>query len=320
LVAIMMLLSSSVNAAEPNKYLPNDIDWIVTVNVDGLLKAPAIKNNAPTLGQRYALRVLAGTANSILGKRFYDDNVVTVKYLFQDQDRIRKNLAGIQEVLHRVIIAGSWTEEEKLVLICEGRFDGKTRATLDEWNNTKYMGLSLDRQQEGDRDFFKVDFPGDFEAWFLTMPDEKNLVLAPSRSTILEVLTKAAGKKSSAMREELRNILEPGSPKQSVYTAGMYRSSGATILFQGSITATEDLALELLLTTPDVDAAKEAAQAVEAGLAEARGILAGLGKKNNELSILVPVLQEMKPSRRRDNSVLLKGRIPGELISKLANP
>src|SRR5262249_19000795 len=69
LVVTAALVASAGQAAEPNKYLPNNAEGVIVINVKQLLEAPLVKDNLDTLK---AMLASAGDTQKILDELGFD--------------------------------------------------------------------------------------------------------------------------------------------------------------------------------------------------------------------------------------------------------
>jgi hypothetical protein len=306
------VVAMPARAAEIDPYLPADTEVVISVNVRQVLDAALLKK----LGIDKARAALkeADQVKAILDELGFDP--------FTD--------------LHRVTIAGpSGTEQDRGLVICRGRFDQakfKARAEQAARDNGDILKVHKIPTGGGAQHLvYEVAPPEQNVPFFIAVADKDVLLASPGKDYVVDALKKnAAGKVAGLKDKHMKELLENLDDKQSLAVAGLGSAlaKGASIpdaakevlqkldAIGGGITVTDEIKLELVLTTKDLDQAKEMEKTVSDGLNQALGLLALLGGQKPELAPVIDFIKTLKAARK-ERTVILRGRVGADAFDKL---
>ena len=90
LVLAALTLTTPAWAADVSKYVPNNSDTVLTVNVPGVLDAPVIKKAAPVLAERYGVELVELLCGDTpVAKKLLKEQRDSLEKFLKDGDRIR---------------------------------------------------------------------------------------------------------------------------------------------------------------------------------------------------------------------------------------
>jgi hypothetical protein len=257
-----------VSAADIDKYLPNDTEAVRCYNIRRLLDSEIIKKH-------------------LLGK---------VENFLKNSEEIQKELKAIGfdplKDLDSYIEAtpGGGKVADGLFML-HGKFDqAKINARLAKM--AADTPALLKTTKVGDDTLWELalpfqPLPGVNSVWFAVV-DETTLAAAANKDYMLEVFDKKAGKKKTALRKEMKDVLAKVDGRETLWIAA---SAGALLKgplrelpdlqefvaildksnqLYGGLTITEEVKGSGTLVCKDAATAGEALKLIEKGLAEAR--------------------------------------------------
>jgi hypothetical protein len=271
----LVALPLAGQAAEGEKYLPNNSDAIITVNVKLLLDSAIAKRNVKNIEP-----LLKADANF----------QKTVDALGLDPFKdIEFVLLGVP--------AGA--DPDKFVIVIQGKFNGKKLHALGEkaaQDNPDVVKV----EKVGNESVYQITPPGKGEkVTFAALVDEGTLVGSRSRELVVEALEKKAGKVKAEQKKEMKELLAKANSQQSISivaldVAGQGDLAGLVKSLSGGFTIGDDVKMDLALNTKDEDAAKMVADKIESGLQQVRPLVAGAAFQNKRFAPLVDVFGTLK--------------------------
>src|SRR5262245_57649152 len=191
LAITLVVQAAPTRAAEVDKLLPDNTEFVVVVNVKQFVDAPLI--------QKYGLEQLKGMLKSneevsqILDALGFDP--------FKD--------------LASVTVAGSGIGlDAKGLLIAHGQFDlAKFDAKAEEVAKTK--GDHLKVHKEGDRKIYEVK--AEERPLFVGLVNRTTLVGRPEKDAVLDAFAKASGLKKGTLNKEVQTLIEKAEANQSFW-------------------------------------------------------------------------------------------------------
>jgi hypothetical protein len=293
-------------AANYDKYLPNDVDGVITINVRQLLDSELIKKTG--------IDKAMGT---------------------EDAQKAAKTL-GLDPLkdIERVVIAGGKNDDQTVVII-QGKFDpAKLSAAIEEAARDKKDNLKVHKTDNGKvyevtklEDIVKlppqlgaganVNLKG--KSVFAVIADRGNVVVSPSKETVEEVLAKAAGKKTTKLsNKELATLLGKIDAKQTLAVALPAPATEEKFKsITGGLTVTKDVKVDFTVTAADADAAKEINDKIAEQLRQASDVINIVVIQQTELKPAVEIIKGIKHSAK-DNTVSITSDIKGDTLEKLA--
>lgn len=299
LVVTAALAASAGQAAEPNKYLPNNAEGVVIINVKQLLEAPLVKDNLDTLK---AMLTSAGDTQKILDELGFDP--------FQDVETI--------------VISIDESPSKPLVLL-QGKFDMakiQTKAESAAKENSSVLTIG----KAGGYTIYEVKPPDQNDTMFVALVDGATVAASPNKDYVVEVLDKKEGKKKAEIKKELQALLAKADPKQSISIVSLGGPLAATgqptaakiTSVVGGITITDEVKAELVLTTKNADDAKALESELKDGIDQVKALVDLTANQNKELKPLVDAVETLKVSAQ-GATVNVKGHLAKDVIKKLVN-
>lgn len=308
LAAVCLAWLAPARAAEVDKYLPNDTEILVTINVRQILDSPLVK--------KYALEHLK-TAIKGSGET---EQVLEALGLDPTKD------------VNSIALAGPGGDEpDKGLFIVHGKFDtakfaAKAKEAADQGNHLKIT-------KAGDYNVYEVpiDSPGPVKTMFVAVVDQATIVASPGKAYISDALDKHAGKKQGSVNKDVQGLIGKEKAEQSVWvvvlSSALRKSSFANndenvkkILdkfqsFTGGFTVTDEVALDGRIAAKNDSAAGDLKKELSNGLEQAKGLAAVFAANQPQLAPVSEVLDSIKVNAEKD-SVLLKGKVSKDVIEK----
>jgi hypothetical protein len=297
-----LTLSSAARAAGPDKLLPADSEFVLTVNVKQLLGSPLVQK-----------RGLAAAKDAL-------KSVEEVNQVLQD--------LGFDPFtdLDRVTIAGpGGNEQDRGLMIARGRFDlekFKTRADRAIQDEPEV----LKARKAGGGIVYEVTPPGHETPLFVALLNKTTIVASPGKDYVVDAMKKEAGKAEGDIKDKnFRAVLARMDDKQSLafaavgsaFKGGDLGSAGE--LFEkidavgGGLTIGDEIKLEVVLSSSSEDDAKKIKDTVNTGINSGIALLGLATGDNKELEKILDVLKTIKATAK-DKTVTLKARIGAELL------
>jgi hypothetical protein len=291
------LLALPVQAADADKYLPNDSEAVITLNVKQLLEAPLIKNN---LEQLKGLVQGIGGAQGVLDDLGFDP--------FKDVDTV--TVAMVKN-------------PNQAMLLVSGKFDpAKIAAQAEKVAKNKPDTLKVTKS--GNYTIYEAKAPEKNETVYTAVVDGGLLVASPNKSAVVDVLDKKAGMKQTELKKDLQAALTAGNRQQSISItslAGPLAASGQPFVekiktLSGGITVTDEVKAEVVLNAKDAKDAKSIETELNDNLDMVKALVDNAAQVNQGLKPLVDAVGTLKLSSQ-GNNVTLKGLISKEVIQSL---
>lgn len=299
-------LAMPARAADADKYLPNDTEVVITVNVRQILESELVK--------KYALNLLQ---DAIKGS--------------DEASQILKTLGfnPIDDLTSVTIAAPALDAPDKGLIIIHGKFDLKKfegqaeKAARDNENALKIHKVRGHK-------VYEAVIPQQNQNLFVGLVDNDTIVAAPNRDYVVESLDKRADRVKPSLKKELQALVARMDARQSlsVTATGAAIAKGAdqsqqkqvkafaekVLALTGAITVADDIKLELAFGTKDDDNSKELSRMLKETLTQAKGAVALLAGQQKALEPVLEVLETMKVTPQQGNVVSLKGQVTKEVI------
>ena len=300
-----LLAAGSLGAAEADKLLPNDSEYVVNLNVRLLLDS--------ALAKKYGLPKMRELIKS-------DEEAQDLfKSLGLDP------LVDIQSV---TLASTNITDPSKALFILHGKFNAdKFHAKAQEVIQTYGEILKIHKLEA--IQFYEVNFPGQ-TSFFVAVVNPTTIVASPGKDSLLEALEKTAGKKKSEVKKELLDLLGRVDGNRTLWMIGLKSALERSPLSAdenarpvlgkidtavAGVTVAADIQAEFMLTAKNEEAAKELSKELVDKLDRAKGIVSILVGDVKELQILLELVGALKVSTD-DRTVILRGQIGEETIEK----
>jgi hypothetical protein len=317
--AVAGCLTPAVAFAAREHYLPVDSEVVLTINLRQLLDAPLIKDNLLSQA-REALR--ASPAADVLKELGFDP--------FKDLDRI-------------VVAGPAGKEQDRGLVILRGKFNvDKLKAKADELLDAEKAGAAgkpLVKKHKvpdgsgGDAIIYQFQPPESPTPLFVTIVDDRTILASPGKDYIVDAIRTPAGKAPALKAKGLEALLDKIEEKQSISIAAVSEVLGKAVsdlgggaggldkitAVSGGLTLSDELKLEVGISTKGTDSAKELhdtiKQQLNLGLALAAAIVQGIDA-NPGLDVVLELLKSIRVSTK-DSTVFIKGRVNADTIQDL---
>lgn len=196
----VVLLAGVAPAAEADKYLPDDSEFVLFVHVRQVLDSP--------LAKKY---LLDSARNALDSDRFKP------RVIFQAMQ-----LNPLQDIAS-LTLAGAAADPDKLLLIVRGQFDLATIATVADTESQRAPDtLKVHKYREN---FLVYQFPAPRHdratPLFLCFLDKETAVLSPSEKLVHDAIAKKLGKRQTIPSKEMQTLLARVDGRQSLWIAGL---------------------------------------------------------------------------------------------------
>jgi hypothetical protein len=310
-------LAPSAASAARDYYLPVDSEVVVNINLRQLFDAPLIKDN---LLDKAREAIKTSPAAEVLKELGLDP--------FKDLDRI-------------VIAGPASQEQDRGLVIVRGKFNTtKLKAKAEDLVKAEATAadkplikkLKVPDGNGGDAIIYQVR-PADAPiAFFVSILDEKTILASPGKDYVVDAI-RAAGKAPELKDKGLETLLDKMEERQSISIAAISDVLGKALgdlggavggldkvtAVSGGLTLTDELKLEVGVSTKGTDAAKELhdslSQQVNLALALAAAVAQGV-EANPALDLALELLKSVRVTSK-DKAVFIKGRVNADTIQDL---
>jgi hypothetical protein len=300
----VVLTVAPLRAGEVDKYLPDDTEMVISVNVKQLVESELFKKNIEAKA-REALK------NS-------DDVQEALKDLgfdpFTDVERV-------------IAARPAGAEQDRGLLIVHGKFDlDKFLAKAELVAKDQPDVLKVHKVANGAGGKFlvyEVALGEQAPPVFVALPNKSTLLASPGKDYVVDALKKD---KPALKNKDLAGLLERMNDKQGVSVAvvGVALTAGAspevTDLFSrvdavsGGVTVGDEIKIEVAVSAKSANDAKAIKDEVDAGLKQARLMLAALAfADSKQIDALLDVVNSVKAAVK-EKTVLIKGAVSPEAI------
>ncbi|MBL8797827.1 MAG: hypothetical protein JNM56_28275 [Planctomycetia bacterium] len=207
---LLALVAGRADAAETDKYLPDDTNGLISLNVRQVVDSPLFKKTyLPQLQQ--LLKSQADLQKQLQAVGFDP---------LRDIDRALLAFADSCE-------RPGGKAEPGFVLIFKGRFDlVKLHAKAAEL--VPHLKGALKIQKSGNGVVYEI--AGEERNFFFALPDRNTLVLAPRREPVGDALDRATGKKKLVLKsKEVQELITKTDGKQALWVVA---TGGTTVSFE----------------------------------------------------------------------------------------
>jgi len=300
-VAIGVIAAPS-RAADSDKLLPNDANFVVTINIKQMIASPLFKK--------------------------LDDK-------FNLKDALKKNPDAKQAIetigldplkdIDQVVLSGSGAKEDEALILILGKFDktkleaAAVKAAQDDKNGLKIL-------KEGGTTVYEMTNKKDGQVVYGVIVDGTTIAASPKKDYLFDVLDKKVGKKPSASKKELTELLAKADAKQSVsvvvvVTQGLGGAQAAEITDKlknivGGINITDEVKISFDMAAKDENSAKDVAKKLDEGLGQVKAFAGIMAAQNKPLAPVVDILGTFKVEAK-GSTVNVKGEVSKDIIDKL---
>jgi hypothetical protein len=303
--AVLIAWSLPARAADPDRYLLDDANFVLSVDVRQVVQSPSFAKH------------FEKTLDELLKQE-------AVQAVLKDT-----GFNPVKDVDHLLIVFGTKSfpvgeaqpqeasNSSGPLIVVTGRFDPQKIQT----RVAKYaeeMPEIIKIHGIGKADVAEVKMPG--QVYFGVVVDKNTVALSPRREEIEDLLEKAAGDRKTELKNaDLQRILKDRAPKQVVQLAAtrdavfggsvsVKMENGKNIVthkymtladyglesIQGGITLSDKLEGKVALTAKDADSATKVAGQIEQGLGQAKAERAGAVNQFKDLAPVFDALDTIK--------------------------
>lgn len=317
-------------AAGLDPYLPEDTESLVNINVRQILDSDLIKKNALEVAQE-ALRG-NDQVQDVLKDLGFDP--------FTDLDRI-------------LVATPGGTDKDRGLVIVHGKFDlAKFKAKAEETAKNEEEHLKIHRILGGKHLLYEVTVPDRDESLWVALPARDTLLASPGKDYVVDALKKLGkeGKlttkkgdtpssgsgvlpldKPALKNQKFQALLEKLDDRQSISLA-MVKTPEITKAFQnapgdikamleavqalgGGLTISDEVKLNLVVTTKNAKNAQELRESAKAGLDLVQLGLSTFAQANPSPELeLVTDIVKMVRIKNSGSTLVINGRITSDMI------
>jgi hypothetical protein len=283
------------------KYLPNNSDAVITTNVKQILGSAALKAGVEQAKQALQNEQRAKEAREVLDQLGFDP--------FKD--------------LEKIVIAGSGSGPDQALVLLQGKFNVRKFADLADKAATTEPNLKI--LKEGGYTLYEIATPqGQVQQVYMALVDDAAICIGPSKSLVIDTLDKKAGKKESAQKKELLQLLDRVDANQSlsvvVLSSGFQAVPNAELAkidnITGGLTLTDELKAEIIVAAKNNNDARDLGDKLRDGLNQAKAFAAILAQQNRQIAPLADLLGGVTVNSK-DNAIAVRGRITKEMLEEL---
>jgi hypothetical protein len=312
-LVIAPLVATPVGAADLSKFLADDTEIVIGIDVAALKESAVVQKHLPTLLKRFGadLVKLAAEGN---GQRIDDDALKAITKFLGDADTVRAWLkkGGIRRY---VIGTNADFDLSSLCLVCDGDFGKDVKDLFAFLAKNKPFGIAVKTVKEGKHELFAVTVPGDNDEYFFALPDETTVVCCTDKARLAKVLDRA-GRDGLSVRKELIDVAKKIDAKAALWLAAAPKEMDEFVNAHASVIVTDGIEVVAALTAKDADAARAAASDVKDELKDFAETIDDAAKQVPPLGMLRDFLNEVEPKADK-NVVTIKAELTGAKIDKL---
>jgi len=303
-------LSAAPARADVTKYLPNDTEILLRVNVRQILDSALVKKHG----------------------------IDKIKDLINQSNEAQQALQALgldplKDVNVLTVAGPGGNDPEKGLFLIEGNFNAEKFNALAE-QAAKDNPDSLKVSKIGDRKVWEVTVPGAPQSLHVLLLDKNTLVAAASKAGLTEVIDRAAGKKKGTLNKNVKALLDKTSPKQSL----TFIALGSALVksledapipnvdkvlpllkdfkgFSGGLTVGETIKLQFAVDSKDAQSAKDFADKADVGLAAIQLFVRAQAKDDKRLEPVVEIVRTLRVDAE-GSFIIVRAEVTEEVIAK----
>jgi hypothetical protein len=296
-IVIFIALPQLSRAGSPDKYLPDDSEVVLTVNIRQFLEAPLINREMDKL--REALK----------GQEKVSAELEKV------------GLDPLKDIDQLTISGAPGQGDDHFLLVAHGRFD---TAKLDARAKTAVTEQSdnVSEVKEENHTFYSITQPGADRVFYVAWPESGTIVASPNKDLILHVFSLHAGKTQSSLNQDMASLLDKVDEKTVASVVGLGSllkdtpHAGQVQHFSGTVTIDQSMHLAAAVAVKDVETAETLTKTITDALAQAKTMLSMAAKDREDLGPAISVLDAIK-IRREGDTINIEGELTEDLLDKL---
>ena len=309
--ALAVALAPTARAADVDKLLPADAEYVVHFNLKQILDSDIIKKFAL---EQIKLALQGNDAQAMLKELGLDP--------LKDVEKITIGASGTDQ------------NDAKALIMVRGNFDPDKLFKAAEAQSKK-DGDRFTMVKDGADVMFKFQ-PDNGNPMYGTVVDKTTVIIATDKKIITTASAAAAAGKASAVSKDLSALIAKMDDKASMWVCAITKDKlnnvklpmGGGGNIQGQLAkmdnvtvtlrVTGDISLDVNLGMATEAAADEMGKTVEEGLGTIKGALPFLAANDERMKPLVDVVKTLK-SEVKSKVVSVSAKLPGAVLGKLLN-
>jgi hypothetical protein len=314
ILATATLAAAPVRAADLSKYLPDDTEIVIGIDIAAVKQSAVVQAHVPTLLKRFGPELVKHAVESN-GQTIDADALKAVTKILGDADLVRGWLkkGGVQRY---VIGTNADLDISSLCLICEGDFGKDYLKDMFAFlAKNKPFGIMVKTVTEGRHELYAVTVPGDEDQYFFALADETTVVCCTAKAALAKALDRKPRDKP-AVRKELIEVARKIDPKAALWMAAAPKEADEYVDAHASVIVTDGIKLTASVTAKDADAARTAAGDIRDTFKDFAEDLDDAAKQLPPLGMLRDALKKIEPKAEK-NVVTIEAGVTGAEIEKL---
>lgn len=309
----VLLAALPGRAAELDPYLPEDTENVINLNVRQILDSALIKKHALEAAQE-ALRG-NDRVQDVLKDLGFDP--------FKDLDRI-------------LVASPDGTDKDRGLVIVHGRFDvAKFKAKGEEVAKDNAEHLKIHKILGGKHLLYEVNVQELDMPLFVALAGRDTLLVSAGKDYVVDALKKIGKSEKPALKnKDFQKLLEKVDARQSLSLAAIQTPAVKNALgglsgdvkgmlekiqaLGGGFTISDEVKLELVVTTKTAKEAKDLKESANAGLTLVLGFLGAVAQNDSKpgMEFLLEAVKSLRVTNK-ESAVVIKGRITSDLIEEM---
>lgn len=311
----LLLLAAPARGADLFRYLPDDSEVVLCLDVDKFLDTPLVRRHAPAVAEQYLLPLAkALTADTEASRDFLQRNQEAIKQAMKDPAVVRKQLQAFRQQLSRIVLAGKVEgQDDEFLILFECALDAGSFAEMVEGTKA-FTGREVKSTKVSGRDLYEIPMPGLEGPLYFTLLEKGVVVVTAKKAYAEEAMARAAGKRKQALNRDLQALLEHVDPKQCAWMVLVEKEEG--VQTTAGITVNEKVLVRGVVTARNAEDARKQAQVVEDQLKEVIAVVDAVATLNKGIQQLADRLRTVKPVVK-DNQVIVEFTVEDKLIGEV---
>jgi hypothetical protein len=309
-----LVLALPAPAAEVNRYLPEDTEILISINLKQILGSALVKQ----VGVEQIRQAL--------------NQIEEVQAVLKDL-----NFDPLKDLDQVLIASPGGNDQDKGLVIVHGTFDldrFKKRGEDAAKDNPDILKVHKIAGMGGPFLLYEVNIPDQQIPLFVSLPNKNTLLVSPGKDYVVDALRKGPDKLKPELKSKaFQALLEKMDPKQSLAIAGLGEAftKGGNLpdlikdplskvdAIGGGITVDKGIDLEVVVSTRTVAEARELNNTINAGLTQGLGLLALLAANEKSLQPVVDILKTIRCTNK-EKSVILRAQVSEDVLQKVLPP
>jgi hypothetical protein len=315
-LAVFAVATTPVRAADLSKYLPEDTEIVVGINVTTLVESDLVQKHVPTLVKRYGPDLVKLFAENS-GKKIDEDVLKEFNKFLGDTDLVKNWLNANKNGVKRMLIATTADfDDSNAFMVFEGDFNKeKMKQMIDFVGSTKVLDIAVKPVKEGKYEFYSVKMPGEEDELYVGLADDQNVLCCEDKKMMAKALGRVDAKET-AVRKELTDVASKIDAKAALWMAAAPKEEDEYVAAHGYVIVTNGIKVVAAVTAKDADKAKDMLSDMKDGIKELGNELEEATKQYAPLAPLRELLKKVEPKLEK-NVVTVEGEVPGPTIDKV---